>query len=46
MCGDKEIVSNILEEHKHSIKYGNNTHMFVVEKGSVRLVINDITFLI
>jgi len=38
--------SNMVEEHKHSVKCENNSPMFVVGKGNVRLVINGTTFLI
>ncbi|RDX84274.1 hypothetical protein CR513_34700, partial [Mucuna pruriens] len=46
MCGHNGIFSNMVEGYKHSIKYGNNSRMYVVGKGSVRLVFDGTTFLI
>ena len=36
----------MIEEHKHTVKCGNNYRIYVAGKGSVRLVFNDTTFLI
>jgi len=46
MCGNRGMFFDILDKHKHCVKSGNNSRVSIVEKGNVRLMINDTTFLI
>ena len=46
ICRDKGMFSNMVEEHKHFVKCGNNSWIVVAGKHSVRLVFNGTTFLI
>lgn len=44
MCGNKGMFSSMEEVYKHSVKCGNNSRMNVTGNGSVRLVLNGVTF--
>ncbi|XP_024172399.1 uncharacterized protein LOC112178493 [Rosa chinensis] len=46
MCGNRGMFLSLVDELKHSVKYGNNTRMTVVGKGSVKLVFNGTSFVI
>lgn len=44
MSGDRELFSTLSGDFKHSVKLGNDKRMEVVGKGSVKLVLNDVTY--
>nr|XP_011468675.1 PREDICTED: uncharacterized protein LOC105352743 [Fragaria vesca subsp. vesca] len=46
MCGDKSMFSSLNDKFNHSVKLGNNTRMQVAGKGSVRLTMKGVAFVI